>query len=302
MIIHYQLFFVLGALFNIGEGAQKTTSTKKADVNDNKGNTPFFLQDSDQMCLGLNGFSQCNENALWILTKRKGRKTYSLVSLMNPSTKEMCLEKKSSVFGLIGTDNVGMGKCSSRGSQSWVFEFIDAKHIKLTNQGRCLTRGKRKYKNSVSLQSCSKGPSMPLFYHPTAVHEVGFYIKSADGACFDGSKFRNCESGASKLLWGVGIKYSWGEANRYFFNFYDRSQCIVAIGGKVEKGDCRHPGARKWALQDGRMYYNDGKKCIARLTDDSAVLTKCSSAYEYSYMEVPTTYTSEELAQMAKKQ
>jgi hypothetical protein len=53
---------------------------KNVDVNDNRGNTPFFLQDPyDQMCLGPNGFTVCDEAALWVLLKRKGRKTYSLV-------------------------------------------------------------------------------------------------------------------------------------------------------------------------------------------------------------------------------
>eukprot|EP01041_Mallomonas_annulata_P006871 gene6871-13931_t len=303
MITLPQLVVICCSLVLFVQSAPEKKTTKKSDPNDNKGNTPFFLQDpQDQMCLGPNGFTICNENALWILTKRAGKKTYSMVSLMNPNSNEMCLERKSTFFGMFGTDRVGMGQCNKRGAKSWNFEFIDAKHVKLSNQGQCLVRGKRKYRNSVTVQSCKKGASIPLLYHPTAVHEVGFYLKSADGGCFDGTRYKSCETNANKLLWGIGIKYIWGKANRYFFNFFDKTQCIVARGSKIEKGDCRHPGALSWGLQDGKFTHNNGKKCVARLLDHSGTLTKCSDSYEYTYMDVPSTYTSEELAGMVKNQ
>ena len=158
------------------------------------GNTPFFLQDPyDQTCIGPNGFTVCDERSLWILTKRAGKKTYSLVSLLNPSPSGMCLERKSWFFGLFGGDKVGMGLCSKTGSKTWEFNFIDNTHVKLSTKGQCLVRGKNKYKNSVTVQNCNKGEFLPLVYHPTSVHEAGFYLKAADGECFDGSKFRNCE-------------------------------------------------------------------------------------------------------------
>ena len=107
----------------------------------------------------------------------------------------MCLEKKNGwFFGLFGSsDKVGMGLCSQSGSKNWDFEFIDQKHVKLSSKGQCVVRGKKTYKNSVSSQTCKKGEFTPLLYHPTAVHENGFHLKSADGGCFDGSKFRACE-------------------------------------------------------------------------------------------------------------
>ena len=272
---------------------KKQQVQKKSDPNDNKGNTPFFLQDPhDQMCLGPDGFTMCNENALWILTKRPGGKVpkYSLVSLLNPNPKGICLERKTSFFGLFGTDRLGMGACDKRGAKSWGFEFLDAKHVKLSVQGQCVVRGKKKYRNSVSLQPCKKGEALPFLYHPTAVHEVGFYLKAPDGGCFDGSQFKSCESAASKMLWGVGIKYIWGKANRYFFNYNDKSKCLVTRGSRVEKGDCRHPGAFKWGLQEGHLSANGGKKCLARLMDNSGAMPKCSEAYEYISMDVPATY------------
>lgn len=50
---------------------------KKQDLNDNRGNTPFYLQDPyDEMCLGPHGFTACNEQALWVLTRRPVIVTY----------------------------------------------------------------------------------------------------------------------------------------------------------------------------------------------------------------------------------
>jgi hypothetical protein len=119
----------------------------KSDPDDNKGNTPFFLQDDrDSMCLGPNGFTICDERALWILTKRSGLKTYSLVSLLNPSPYGMCLEKKSGFLGVLGSSKVEMGPCNKKGSKSWEFDFIDKAHVRLSINGMCLVRGKKTYR------------------------------------------------------------------------------------------------------------------------------------------------------------
>jgi hypothetical protein len=61
--------------------------------------------------------------------------------------------------------------------------------------------------------------------------------------------------------------------------------CIYTIG------ECKSPGALKWGLQDGKLYYNDGKRCLARLYDNTLEVTKCSTAYEYIFMDVPSTYS-----------
>ena len=282
----------------------KAQIAKKSDPNDNRGNTPFFLQDPyDQMCLGPHGFTACDENALWVLTKRTGKKTYSLVSLLNSKTADgMCLQTKSTMFGLLNSDKVAVGPCSSGRAKSWEFEFIDQTHVKLSSFGQCLVRGKKTYKNSMSVQACSKNEFLPLIYHPTAVHENGFYIKAADGMCFDGSKFRSCEgSGSNRLLWGVGIRYVWGEAQRYFFNFHvqDRSSCIVGHGANVEKGLCKDSGATTWSLSLGMMAFGgSGKKCVARRSDDTATLISCKQSHEYLTLEVPSVYTNEQLIEM----
>lgn len=305
-IMQLTFFIILFAFFNECSCApSKKQVAKKSDPNDNRGNTPFFLQDPyDQMCLGPKGFTVCDENALWILTKRTGKKTYSLVSLLNPSSSGMCLERKSSLFGLLSSDRVSVGSCNSGRAKSWEFEFVDQTHVKLSTKGQCLVRGKKQFKNSISVQACSKGEFIPLIYHPTAVHENGFYIKAADGTCFDGNKFRSCEgAGAKKLLWGVGVRYVWGEAKRYLFSFNveDRSHCLVAHGSTVQKGLCKEAGATTWALAGGQLTYGDkGANCLARKTDDTAVLAKCSSAYEYVTLEVPSVYTNEQLLEMLR--
>jgi hypothetical protein len=268
----------------------------KPDPNDNRGNTPFFLQDPfDQTCLSPDGFTICDENALWILTKRAGKKTFSLVSLLHPQTQSNCLQRKSALFGLIKTEKVGVGPCRKLTSKTWMFEFVDQTHVKLSNEGQCLVRGKRKFKNSLSLQNCNKGEFVPLVYHPTAVHENGFLLKAADGTCFDGNKFRPCNSKDYTVnMWGVGIRYLWsGESARYFYNTYgDRGTCLVSHGFKVEKGLCSDAGALNWGLSNGQLTANNGKHCVARLADDTAVLAKCSEAHEFIAMEIPSAHTS----------
>jgi hypothetical protein len=264
------------------------TLCKSKDPRDNKGNIPFFLQDpSDEMCLGPNGFTVCNEQALWILTKRQGKKTFSLVSLLNISPNGLCLENK---VGFFGGDKVGMGACSSKGSMMWEFEFVDSKHVKISSRGMTLVRGKP-YKTSVSMQSVKKGQFISFYYHPTPVHDVGVYLKSTDGTCFDGDKFRECIN-RNSLLWGIGVKYSWGKAYRYIFNFKDRDSCILAKGDSVYKGPCKDSKSLGWALENGKMTFNNGKLCVVRKTiDNSTSLTPCGNTHEYITVDIPLTYT-----------
>jgi hypothetical protein len=119
---------------------------------------------------------------------------------------------------------------------------------------------------------------------------------AADGACFDGSGFKDCDGvSANKLLWGVGIKYVWGKANRYFFNFnqQERDKCITEQGSHVAVGDCASGGALQWGLSDGKLSAKNGKMCVARLADNSAVMTRCSDASEYISMDVPRVFSAE---------
>jgi hypothetical protein len=98
----------------------------------------------------------------------------------------------------------------------------------------------------VTVQNCKKGEYLPLVYHATAVHDSGFFLKSADSRCLDGNKFVSCTgTSANQLLWGVGVKYVWGKAN-----------------------SSTH--ALKWGLIDGQLSQGNGKMCVARLQDNSA--------------------------------
>lgn len=297
------LFLVLISIV----GAQAASKSSKSvaaskDSNDHRGLTPFFLQDPyDQMCLGPEGFTNCDERALWILTKRTGKKTYSLVSFMNPSGNGACLQRKSMFFGLLTSDKLQVGACTKSNAKTWDWEFLDQQLVRLSNRGQCLTRGKKGHKSSISLDICNKGDTLPLLYHPTSVHENGFYLKSADGSCFDGSKFRSCSgAGSGGLLWGVGVKYIWGEAKQYLFSFSKKEKsCVVKKGSKVEKGDCSTSGALVgWGLHDGRLSVQNGKLCAVRKSDDTVNLLACNEGSEYVSIEVPSVYTTEELASM----
>jgi hypothetical protein len=225
---------------------QSSTSTP-ADPYDCKGNTPFLLQDPrDNTCLGPNGFTACDERALWVLNRRVDRVgTYSLALFLPPTTANNhnaaghCLERKTSLFGLIGLNRIGLGKCSKRSSKNWKFEFVDgggSNNVLLSTKGMCLVRGALGFANSVSLKPCSElkpDQQLKLTYSPTAIHENGFYLKASDGSCFDGSSFRSCYGvGASKLLWGIGMRYVGGEAVRYLFLFSpkERHNCLVHKG------------------------------------------------------------------------
>ena len=76
-------------------------------------------------CLGPNGFTVCNEDALWILTKRSGKTTYSLVSLLNESPAGLCLQQKYGRLSIFSTDSVIMGSCTTKSAKSWDFDFLD---------------------------------------------------------------------------------------------------------------------------------------------------------------------------------
>lgn len=250
-------------------------------------------------CLGPHGFTVCNEEALWILTKRAGKKTYSLVTLLNESPEGLCLQQKYGRMSLFGTDSVVMGSCTTKSAKSWDFDFLDQKHVKLSNRGQCLLRGKH-YRSATSLQACRLGEYTSLVYHPANLHKHGFYLKSADGYCFDGSMFKQCSvlsTTNSNMLWGIGIKYSsWtGRESRYIFDFASRENCLAAYGGgwKVGKGDCHDSRALGWSLHGGRLSRGASSgslMCVTRRPDDTAVLTRCADASEFTVLELPRTY------------
>lgn len=286
----------------------------KRDPNNNKGNTAFFLQDTvDGTCLGPKGFTICDETSIWILTKRPESKWYTLASLFNPNEQGLCLEVKS---GWFGGKFVGMGSCARKGSKLWEFDFVGSDNVKLHSGGYHLIRGSP-YKNSMSMQQAKKSKYMPLKYQQTAVHESGFFFKAQDGSCFDGDKFGSC-SKPSRVLWGIGIRYEWGNAKRYIFNFRDHNACIESKGNKVYLGDnefiifdlfdlmccmfplgsCSSKHALGWSLSYGKLQFDQGNTrsssrshCLARKSDNTAGMMLCVDGFEYITMELPASYS-----------
>lgn len=67
-------------------------------------------------------------------------------------------------------------------------------------------------------------------------------------------------------------------------------------------GECSHSGALNWGLYDGKLSQHNGKNCVARLLDDGGAIARCSKASEFIQIDIPTTYTAEDLANMVKNQ
>jgi hypothetical protein len=282
----------------------------KHDPNDHKGLSAFFLQNPrDGTCLGPKGFTMCDENALWLLTTRANRDTYSLVSFLSPSS-NICLQRKSSFFGFFHSDQVILGSCNTKSAKSWKWEWINQKErvLRLSNLGKCISQGglgkNRNIHSDFSMKSCENandGTVIDFEYHLTAVHEDGFLITTASGDCFDGENFRSCSSAGSSaasklssLYWGIGIRYVWGEARRYLFKFPlpERNKCLAAKGkNTIGLGDCdTSGGVLTWGLQQGQLSYNHGKKCVSRtLTENQPILTDCKETHEYMIMNIPAT-------------
>jgi hypothetical protein len=101
----------------------------------------------------------------------------------------------------------------------------------------------------------------------------------------------------------LGVKYVWGKANRYFFNFAlnERENCIVAKGNRVERGSCSSSGALKWGLSsDGKLSTKNGKLCLVRHNDDTAGLARCNEANEYMSIVAPEILKPEDIQEALK--
>lgn len=231
MLLFYLLLIFL-PLFN----SSKISEVIESDL---KGLTPFFLQDpSDSLCLGLTGFTICDEQSLWILSRNKNTNKFSLINLFANDYKKLCLgySKKYFSFGKNNSIQTVPSKYSSETSNSWEWIFVSDNLVKLSINNLCLVRGQiNDNKNSISLAPCNQNNNSIFSYHPTYLHEQGFLLKSVDGSCFDGSLFTNCylenQNLDESLLWGVGLKFIKNELHRYFFKFLPalRNQCLSVV-------------------------------------------------------------------------
>ena len=78
-----------------------------------RGHDAFWIMDpSDQLCLTTHGtLGPCDGDAMWVYVPRKGKDKWSLASVLEPVTRQMCLTRvKASARG---------GACGGKGAQRW---------------------------------------------------------------------------------------------------------------------------------------------------------------------------------------
>lgn len=285
-------FHVISVIGSSSKDNRSKNSTLN-DLSDLRGSVPFFLQDSsDRTCLSPMGFTLCDERALWIFAKRtnKGKgNLFSLISMLySPSPSKMCMAIETKLWGIIKTDNIVMDSCNKPLSQQWNFDFIDKKNMRLSSKDLCMVRGKKSFRNQVSVQKCSLNEYQPIAYHPTGAHDMGFLLKASDGSCFDGNRFIPCQG--ESIYWGVGIRFYRGEAKRYFHKVDEKESnyCLTKFSSKgVGLRECSNRNALDWSLHDGRLSFQN-RHCVARLFDNSTQLIDCrSSNYELIALEIP---------------
>ena len=275
-----------------------------------RGHDAFWIMDpSDQLCLTTHGtLGPCDGDAMWVYVPRKGKDKWSLASVLEPVTRQMCLTRvKASARG---------GACGGKGAQRW--EVVrDGQQFAVTEdrQKHCVVRDAHLWShraqlqqavkagksiqrghdaatlvkkvptnvahNTVSLHKCAKGHTS-FELHTSNVHEHGFMLASADTHCFDGVQFRPCSDEDAHLRWGFGVSFDWlsGAPKSQLYKFYNSTACLVAgSDGGATLGACDSPKASGWGLRAGRLSRGgDGHKsgsCLVRTLDGTGALAKC---------------------------
>jgi hypothetical protein len=275
-----------------------------------RGHDAFWIMDpSDQLCLTTHGtLGPCDGDAMWVYVPRKGKDKWSLASVLEPVTRQMCLTRvKASARG---------GACGGKSAQRW--EVVrDGQQFAVTEdrQRHCVVRDAHLWShraqlqqavkagksiqrghdaqtlvkkvptnvahNTVSLHKCAKGHTS-FELHTSNVHEHGFMLASADTHCFDGVQFRPCSDEDAHLRWGFGVSFDWlsGAPKSQLYKFYNSTACLVAgSDGGATLGACDSPKASGWGLRAGRLSRGgDGHKsgsCLVRTLDGTGALAKC---------------------------
>lgn len=272
---------------------------KQNDVN--QAPTAFFLRDpTDGMCLGTYGFTECNTESLWLYVARE--EGHSLVLVLYPDPNMSCLAGYSS--GVRG------GQCSRKESSGWLIEGPNgANYYRLKHAGSkelCVARykggGKKdvtgykgRLRNSISLIRCNPSSNqneetgyVQLEVVETAVHDVGFYLRTVDGYCFDGVRFRKCHAD-SNFLWGIGVNFSSkGELARTLYKFHKPTLCLVEdTPGSLGLGECSNRHSSKWGLKEGKLSRDNGKFCVVRTIDNFGATRPCTEFFEHFIPEIP---------------
>jgi hypothetical protein len=114
----------------------------------------------DGHCVGPNGFQLCEIDSMWLLARRKDG--YSLVSMLEPNPKQMCLERRRSWLPWKREFDVRPSSCTGKGAKNWdMIELTKGYSIQdhmayLTqhNHKYCLARGRKKYLHTATMINC----------------------------------------------------------------------------------------------------------------------------------------------------
>jgi hypothetical protein len=136
--------------------------------------------------------------------------------------------------------------------------------------------------NTVSMTDCKKVATRFAIELAT-LHEDGFVIQSADGSCFDGAAFRQCDPRSRTQRWGIDVAFAGrGGAQYMLHRWQSQNECLLAKGGKVAVGACSGGAARAWSVDvaGGKITSNGGKSCLQRNVDGTVLLGKCKAGAE----------------------
>lgn len=254
----------------------------------------FHLQDPiDGLCLGPNGFAQCDNGALWTVGVASGRQ--SIVSFLHPSEEAKCLERVQT--GKYDS-KVRLGSCKASNTLKWNIKPMVSGAMVTSDDGKqCVAR----MGGFATMQPCEFGyTSLAVVESP--LHDRGFFLTTKDGTCFDGVRFRMCDPRDVKLYWGAAVRFDSpkGEGYYSFFKFHQLraepgQKCLARESTKRNSptalADCSQWGAKSWGLIKGRLTHDKGKACVKR--DDktgAAKMQPCSEGGTPISITAPRAY------------
>ena len=280
-----------------------------------RGLVPFNLVSAEGTCLDVRGsFGPCDvESSLFVYVPRTAGKRsegHSLVAVQKPADDTLdgsCLARVSPFKAASGLTS---SKCNARGAKGWQLAvdrstgkyFLSANEQKScvvrtahSSEGQNFKAAVRKKKkddfdqrylfNGGMVQSCKDGGSA-LQIVESSFHDVGFWLRAADGACFDGVGFRTCAPSVGALVWGWGFRCTRnGQIERFLYKWHDSDSCLQrgSRRGGVNLGSCGSMSA--WELSGGRL--SSEGQCIARSLSSTAALVKCKgNQFEHLRMEL----------------
>lgn len=131
--------------------------------------------------------------------------------------------------------------------------------------------------NGASMQSCKEGGTL-LQVVEAPIHDVGFWLTASDGACFDGTMFRQCDASAAALVWGWGLRFGGKTGDsKYLYKWHDPATCLRRDKLATAFDACDASG--EWRLSAiGELSSDRGKYCVVRSLYNEVRMVKCSAA------------------------